>query len=200
MPTAADLTPEEQTHVQAAQDLFSLAEKMEARVLEKFDGDQDQADVARKLRPRNAKQERAWKQAREPELHKAAAEVTDPWGVDFVADFHNIGLEERDQFGRTPLHMAAWFNNTPAVIRALLDLGANLEAKDPAGNTPLHMAAWFNDTPSVIKALLEAGADRDARDRFGRTPWDYAEDRIALAEASEDASLAQGLRQAFELN
>ena len=119
------------------------------------------------------------------------------WGVDFVADFQNIGLEKRDQFGRTPLHSAAWFSNRPAVIRALLDLGADLEAKDPAGNTPLHLAAWLNDTPAVIQALLEAGADRDARDRFDRTPWDYAQDRIALADASEDPELARQLRQAF---
>lgn len=200
MPTAANLTPEEQSHVLAARDIFSLAEEMEERVLEKFDGDQDAADLARRLRPRNANQERAWKQAQGTELHKAAAEVPDPWGVDLVADVHNIGLEERDKFGRTPLHVAAWFNNSPAVIRALLDLGANLEAKDPAGNTPLHLAAWFNDTPAVIEALLEAGADRDARDRFGRTPWDYAQDRIALAEAQDDTQLAGQLRQAFEVN
>ena len=146
MPTAENLTPEEKAHVLAARDIFSLAEKMEARVLEKFDGDQDVADVARKLRPRNAKQAQAWMQLRETGLHKAAAEVPDPWGVDFVADFHNIGVEERDQFGRTPLHVAAWFNNNPAVIEALLELGADLEAKDPKGNTPLHLAAWFNDT------------------------------------------------------
>ena len=88
----------------------------------------------------------------------------------------------------------------PAVIRTLLDLGGNLEAKDAAGNTPLHLAAWFNDTPAVIEALLEAGANRDARDRFGRTPWDYAQDRIALAESSGDLPLARQLRQAFEVN
>lgn len=200
MPTAVNLTPEEKAHVLAARDIFRLAEKMEARVLEKFDGDQDKANVARKLRPRNAKQELAWKQLRETDLHKAAAEDPDPWGVDFVADFQNIGVEERDQFGRTPLHTAAWFSNSPAVIQALLGLGANLEAKDPAGNTPLHLAAWFNDTPAVIQTLLEAGANRDAQDRFGRTPWDYAEDRIVLAEASEDPELARQLRQAFEVN
>ena len=62
------------------------------------------------------------------------------------------------------------------------------------------LAAWFNDTPAVIQALMEAGADREARDRFGRTPWDYAQDRIAFAEAQEDANLARGLRRAFEVN
>ena len=52
----------------------------------------------------------------------------------------------------------------------------------------------------MIEVLLEAAADRDARDRFDRTPWDYAEDRIALAESSEDPELARQLRQAFEVN
>ena len=102
MPTAENLTPEEKARVLAARDIFRLAEEMEARVLEKFDGDQNAADVARKLRPRNAKQERTWMQAEETNLHKAAAEIPDPWGVDFVADFQDIGLEERDQFGRDP--------------------------------------------------------------------------------------------------
>ena len=38
--------------------------------------------------------------------------------------------------GHTPLHLAAQFNNNPAVIEVLLDAGADLKAQDLSGNTP----------------------------------------------------------------
>ncbi|MDE2757944.1 MAG: ankyrin repeat domain-containing protein [Acidobacteriota bacterium] len=180
--------------------MFRQWDESEARILEKFGGDVDKAVVALKLRPRNAKQKRAEKLFQETNLHKAAAEDPDPWGVDYVIDLRAIGLEERDGFGRTPLHVAAWFNKNPAVIEFLLKAGADLEARDPDGDTPLHLAAWFNDNPAVIEALLKAGADREVRDRFGRIPWDYAQDGIACAEASGNNQLARQRRQAFEAN
>ena len=46
-------------------------------------------------------------------------------------------LEARDEYGKTPLHKAA-FNENPAVIEALLAAGAKLEAREKYGNTPLH--------------------------------------------------------------
>ena len=38
--------------------------------------------------------------------------------------------------GHTPLHLAAQFNDNPAVIEVLLDAGADLKAQDLSGNTP----------------------------------------------------------------
>ena len=48
----------------------------------------------------------------------------------------------RTEFGTTPLHWAAAFNESPAVIAALLDAGADLKARTERGRTPLHLAAW----------------------------------------------------------
>ena len=92
-----------------------------------------------------------------------------------------MGVNARDdEYGGTPLHNAAWFNDNPAVITALLDAGAEANARDGGGDTPLHNAAWFNDNPAVIEALLDAGADATARNANDKVPWDYAEDREAL--------------------
>ena len=43
--------------------------------------------------------------------------------------------------GLTPLHLAAWFSNTPSVVVALLIVGADPRAKDKVGNTPWEYAA-----------------------------------------------------------
>ena len=85
--------------------------------------------------------------------------------------------------GMTPLHWAAWHNENPAVVGALIDLGADLEARTTgrwtvphssgapanpiaserevggASYTPLSLAAWNNANPAVVGALLEAGAN-----------------------------------------
>ena len=77
----------------------------------------------------------------------------------------------RDKYGVTPLHRAAWKSETPAVVNALLDAGADLSARDKKyGATPLHRAAWLSETPAVVQVLLDAGADLNARDKDGETP------------------------------
>ena len=96
----------------------------------------------------------------------------------------------RDDAGRTPLHMAAGISDSPAVIAALLDAGADLEARDVNGMTPLHWAAGISDSPAVIAALLGAGADVQARDGNGMTPlhWVAAfNDSPAVIKALVDA-------------
>ena len=78
---------------------------------------------------------------------------------------------ERDDWGFTPLHFAAAFNDDPDVITALVDAGANTDARDKEwGASPLHWAAWSNDNPGIIIALLDGGADLNARDTRDSTP------------------------------
>ena len=80
----------------------------------------------------------------------------------------------RGEYGFTPLHFAAQFNENPAVIEALLAAGANLEARAEGDYTPLHFAAGFNENPAVIEALLAAGADVNMRGEDGGTPLHFA--------------------------
>ena len=78
---------------------------------------------------------------------------------------------------QTPLHVAAWRNENPAVIETLLQAGADLMAQTKDKSTPLHLAAWRNENPAVIETLLKAGADLKAQDTFTFTPLHLAASR-----------------------
>ena len=103
----------------------------------------------------------------------------------------------RDEWGFSPLHFAAAFNDDPDVISVLVDGGANLEAKDKEwGATPLHWAAWSNGNPGIIIALLDGGADLNARDARNSTPLHAAAEQsnnpaivLALLDSGADVSV-----------
>ena len=62
----------------------------------------------------------------------------------------------RNQHRRTPLHHAA-AKNRPAMVRLLLDLGADPRAADATGATALTTAAQENADADIV-AMLEAPA------------------------------------------
>ena len=79
--------------------------------------------------------------------------------------------------------MAAAVGETPAVIKTLLDAGADPNARAEPGATPLHVAAAVGETPAVIKTLLDAGADPNARTENGKTAWDLIPDDSPLRDS-----------------
>ena len=88
-----------------------------------------------------------------------------------------------DGHGNTPLHWAAFKNETECVS-LLLSYGANPNARaHPSGWTPLHDAAYSNSMESV-ELLIDAGATVDARANSGATPLCFAaqEDSARSAE------------------
>ena len=89
-------------------------------------------------------------------------------------------VSARDETGRTVLHLAALYSQTPAVVNTLVKAGARVTARDETGATPLHAAATKSKTPAIVKALLDAGASPAARDETGKTPRDYAKANLAL--------------------
>ena len=112
----------------------------------------------------------------------------------------------RDEWGFTPLHFAAAFNDDPDVITALVDAGADMNALDKEwGATPLHWAAWSNDNPGIIIALLEGGADPNARDARDSTPLHAAADQsnnpsivLTLVESGADLTLRDAGKLAWD--
>ena len=82
----------------------------------------------------------------------------------------------RGKGGRTPLHLAAAWSGSSAVIDVLAKAGADPNAREEEWNdTPLHFAAWSDNNPAaIIDALVKAGADLSAENRFGTMPLDLA--------------------------
>lgn len=64
----------------------------------------------------------------------------------------------RDNLGRTPLHMAALYDQL-AVAKLLIERGANVDARTNAGDTPLKYATARNN-PDIAALLREHGAKR----------------------------------------
>jgi ankyrin repeat protein len=73
-----------------------------------------------------------------------------------------------DELGATPLHSAAYRNDTGAG-KLFLAAGADVNAPDKYGSTPLHEASTENQI-EVVSLLLAMGADVNARDTYGATP------------------------------
>ena len=86
----------------------------------------------------------------------------------------DFDVEKKDKFDRTPLLWAAE-NGYKAVVKLLLEKGAELEAKDSFySRTPLLYAAE-NGYEAVVKLLVEKGANLEARESmYRRTPLLWA--------------------------
>ncbi len=77
-------------------------------------------------------------------------------------------LNKKDQYGSTPLTIAATFNKTEVAI-ALINAGADLNMQSTDGSTPLHTSAFFCRI-EIVEALLEKGADKTLRNNYGSSP------------------------------
>lgn len=80
----------------------------------------------------------------------------------------NIQINCQDTDGKTPLSLAAKFNNL-AVLRLLIEFKADLEISDKNGYTPLHYAVLWKNL-EIVETLLEYGANVHAENTFGKTP------------------------------
>ena len=80
-----------------------------------------------------------------------------------------------NKLGQTPLHLASQLGSE-AIIKPLLDAGANIQQADNKGATPLHVAADSSGcvSASVILLLLGRGADATIADNEGVTPLQRA--------------------------
>ncbi|XP_046988481.1 serine/threonine-protein phosphatase 6 regulatory ankyrin repeat subunit A-like [Schistocerca americana] len=77
-----------------------------------------------------------------------------------------------DSCGSTPLHVAA-ANRRDAVVRLLLEAGADCEVRDGRGRTALHAAA-ASGSVHALRLLLDAGSDPESQDSEGNTAMHLA--------------------------
>ncbi|KAL1496883.1 hypothetical protein AB1Y20_014463 [Prymnesium parvum] len=75
---------------------------------------------------------------------------------------NNANIEERNNDGASPLHLAA-MNGHEGAVRLLLEKNANIAVRENFGCSPLHMAA-MNGHEVIVRLLLENNADIAARD------------------------------------
>lgn len=81
------------------------------------------------------------------------------------ADVHT-----QNEWGLTPIMLAAQYNPAVVVTKALLEAGADLvEAEPKYRSNALHLAANKTTNPKIIKTLLDYGADLNARNYLGET-------------------------------
>jgi len=76
-------------------------------------------------------------------------------------------LNQKDDYGSTPLHIAATFGKNEVAI-LLIEGGANLNEISADGSTPLHTAAFFGRV-GIVKALLAHKADVTIRNNYNAT-------------------------------
>lgn len=72
----------------------------------------------------------------------------------------------------TDLIIASYYGH-PAVVKLLVEKGADIEAKDRDGQTPLSWAAVAGHR-TVVELLVEKGADIKVKNNFGQTPFSRA--------------------------
>ena len=83
--------------------------------------------------------------------------------------FTGAEINYADDYGRTPLHVAASADYSE-MVRFLIENGADVHMKTAGEDqTPLHYAAK-NEAVQCVKILLAYEADIDARDYKLRTP------------------------------
>src|SRR5207302_1796321 len=90
-----------------------------------------------------------------------------------ICTFENVDWNQRNNNGNRVLSWAAE-NGHEAVVKLLIEKGAELESKYNYGQTPLLWAAE-NGHKAVVKLLLEKGAELEPRDKnYGQTPLLWA--------------------------
>lgn len=73
-----------------------------------------------------------------------------------------------DQYGLTPLHIAAIKGHKDAVMM-LVEFGADLESQDAEGHTPLHLAVEGGSV-EIVQVLIDRGANVNTKSKKGATP------------------------------
>ncbi|MDR6550525.1 ankyrin repeat domain-containing protein [Paenibacillus qinlingensis] len=78
---------------------------------------------------------------------------------------NGVNLNEQDNRGRTAI-MAATHANNPAIVKLLIDAGADIHIKDAMQDNPF-LYAGAEGLLSILQLLIEAGANTKLTNRYG---------------------------------
>ncbi|KAH7462318.1 hypothetical protein FOMA001_g18690 [Fusarium oxysporum f. sp. matthiolae] len=85
-----------------------------------------------------------------------------------------VGVDSKDEYGKTPLSLAATFGNEATVKLLLETEKVDVDSKDETGRTPLFLAAE-DGHEAIVKLLLETEkVDMDSKNKDGWTPLSFA--------------------------
>ena len=110
-------------------------------------------------------------------LHYVAHNVSDE-KAEFFAKIllsHDANLNVQDDYGFTPLHIAAQKNKSE-LIKFFLDNNADVNLRGNFGSSVLHWAV-LSCNISIVELLIKSGADPNAKDRNGQTPTNWGEQK-----------------------
>ena len=86
---------------------------------------------------------------------------------------HGASIEDQNNDGRRPLHVAVYCNR-PINVQILLDRGANINAGDRFGMTALNFGVMCNAHESLRVLLRDEALEFDGKDSRGDCLLDYA--------------------------
>lgn len=102
-------------------------------------------------------------------LHAAA--TTGPEMIHFLTKL-DVSITDEDDYGRSPLHLPC-MSNSPKVVMALLDLGADPANWNCKQVTPLIEAVLTRKASLVTPCLSKYKGSWNALDGFGMSVFDY---------------------------
>lgn len=106
-------------------------------------------------------------------LHKAAGRGDLDDIKSLVKDGYDVNAPDEKRFGWTPLIYAVMSGNL-AVVKVLLEAGADVNGREANGQTALFSAIrdyeGYPDRLEILRALIDAGAEIDARSGAEWTP------------------------------
>jgi len=102
--------------------------------------------------------------------------------VRMLIEQYRLSIDAQNDEGQTPLSVAV-IGGHRAVVRLLIDCGANLNASNGRGESPLHHASalgWYE----IARLIVEEGGHLEAEDECGDSPLHFAvrEDRLEIVE------------------
>lgn len=91
--------------------------------------------------------------------------IKDSFEPSLCSEIEKIGVNSRDEYGRTPLIIACFHKNFE-LVKWLINKGADINAQDRNGYSALHASVSTLQT-EIVKYLIKQNIEIDLRDVYG---------------------------------